>query len=127
MVNLIIKIMKEDLKTYILTLLIVLLSAILSYSKEITVKRLLIPTDNGLIYRDTLVNIVVLNNTSISINGKIIYNLKKEISFSEEDYIVYELYESKNEKFHLCFDINPDNSKIIQVILFSNNKYYCLR
>lgn len=119
--------MKIDLKTYTLPLLIVFLSALLANSKEITVKKLVIPTDNGLIYRDTLLNIVVLNNTSVSINGKIIYNLKKEVSFSEEDYIVYELYESKNEKFHLCFDINPDNSKIIQVILFSNNKYYCLR
>ena len=119
--------MKEDLKTYILTLLIVLLSAILSYSKEITVKRLLIPTDNGLMYKDTLINIVVLSNTSVSINGEIIYNLTREVTFSEEDYMVYDLYESKDESFHLCFDINPDNSKVMQVILFSNNKYYCLQ
>lgn len=119
--------MKTDLKTYILTLLIVFLSALLANSKEITVTKLLIPTDNGIIYRDTLVNIVVLNSTSISINGKIIYNLKKEVSFSQEDYTVYELYESKDEEFHLCFDINPDNSKVMQVILFSNNKYYCLQ
>lgn len=119
--------MKTDLKTYILTLLIVLLSAILSYSKEITVKKLLIPTDNGIVYRDTLLNIVVLNSTSISINGKIIYNLKKEVSYSQEDYVVYGLYESKGEEFHLCFDINPDNSKVMQVILFSKGEYYCLR
>jgi len=119
--------MKTDLKTYILTLLIVLLSAILSYSKEITVKRLLIPTDNGLMYKDTLINIVVLSNTSVSINGKIIYNLKKEVSYSKEDYMVYELYESKDESFHLCFHINPDTSKVMQIILFQSNKYYCFR
>ena len=119
--------MKNNLMNYILTLLIVLLSAVLSYSKEITVKKLVIPTDNGMVYRDTLLNIIVLNSTSISINGKIIYNLKKEVSFSLEDYVVYELYESKGEEFHLCFDINPDNSKIMQVILFQNNQYYCLR
>lgn len=127
MVNLIIKIMKEDLKTYILTLLIVLLSALLSYSKEITVKRLLIPTDNGLMYKDTLINIVVLSNTSVSINGEIIYNLTREVTFSVEDYMVYDLYESKDESFHLCFDINPDNSKVMQIILFQSNKYYCFR
>jgi len=119
--------MKENLKTYILTLLIVFLCTMLSYSKEITVKKLLIPTDNGLVYRDTLVNIRVLSNTSIIIDEQIIYNLKKEVSFSEEDYVVYELYESKDERFHLCFDINPDNSKIMQIILFSNNQYYCLK
>jgi len=119
--------MKTDLKTYILTLLIVLLSALLSYSKDITVKRLLIPTDNGLMYKDTLINIVVLSNTSVSINGEIIYNLTREVTFSEEDYMVYDLYESKDESFHLCFDINPDNSKVMQIILFQSNKYYCFR
>lgn len=115
------------LTTYILTLLIVFLSALLSYSKEVTITKLVIPTDNGLVYRDTSVNIKILSNTSVSINGKIIYNLTKEVSFSEEDYTVYELYENKDEEFHLCFDINPDNSKIMQIILFQNNKYYCLR
>jgi hypothetical protein len=119
--------MKEDLKTYILTLLIVLLSAILSYSKEITVKKLLIPKINGITYKDTLLNIVVLNSTSISINGIIKYNLIKKVSFSKEYYMVYESYKSKDNKFKLCFEIHPDTSKIIQVILFSNNKYYCLQ
>lgn len=119
--------MKTDLKTYILTLLIVLLSAILSYSKEITVKKLLIPTDNGIVYRDTLIDIKVLSNTSVSINGKMMYNLNREVTYSEEDYVIYDLYGSKDGKFHICFDINPDNSKVVQVILFSKGKYYCLR
>jgi len=115
------------LTTYILTLIIVFLSALLANSKEITIKKLIIPTDNGLVYRDTLIHIKVLSNTSVSINGDIFYNLNKEVSFSEEEYIVYELYESKGEEFHLCFDINPDNSKIMQVVLFQNNQYYCFR
>lgn len=127
MVNLIIKIMKTDLKTYILTLIIVFLSALLANSKEITIKKVVVPTDNGLVYRDTLLNIKVLSNTSIDINGEIIYNLTREVTFSEEDYMVYDLYESKNEDFHLCFDINPDNSKVMQIILFQSNKYYCFR
>ena len=119
--------MKEDLKTYILTLLIVFLSALLSYSKEITVKKLLIPKINGISYKDTLINIKVLNATSMSINGITKYNLIKKVSFSKEYYMVYESYKSKDNKFKLCFEIHPDTSKIIQVILFSNNKYYCLQ
>lgn len=115
------------MKTYILTLIIVFLSALFSYAKEITITKLVIPTDDGITYRDTIMDIRVLDSTSVSINGKITYNLFKTVFFSKEDYTVFELYETKGEEFHLCFDINPDNSKIMQVVLFQNNQYYCFR
>lgn len=95
--------------------------------KSVELRHLAIPTDSGLIYTDTSVIIDVISDNIISINGTVFSGLSREVGYSEEDYLVYDLYSNKDESFNVCFEIDPDNGNTKQVILYYNKEYYFFR
>lgn len=105
----------------------ILLLAKVANSKQIEVRHLVVPTQNGLEFRDTSLLIEITSTNSLSINGKLFTGLVREVSHSVEENIIYDLYSSRDESFNVCFDLDPDNGNILQVILYFKGNYYCFR
>lgn len=95
--------------------------------KSVELRYLVVPTDSGLSYRDTSVLIDVLSPSSISINGTVYSGLSREVTPSPEDDMIYDLYSNKDESFNVCFDLDPDNGDIKQVVMYHKQEYYCFR
>lgn len=96
-------------------------------TKSVELRYLVIATDSGLSYRDTSVLIDVVSGSSLKINGVLYSGLSREVTPSPEDDMIYDLYSNKDESFNVCFDLDPDNGDIKQVVMYHKQEYYCFR
>lgn len=122
------------MKKYIsLIVLGLLLSAILVMAndkkpvKEVELRHYILPTDSGTQYLDTSIVIEVFSDNSLIVNGVLFSNLIREVIPAPEDDMIYDVYSSKDDLFHVCLDLNPDNGEIMQVIMYHMGGYYCFR
>lgn len=117
--------MKNNLLTYILTLIIVFLCALSSKSKELKVTYYYEQTPEfQLIRRDTSI-LISLKGAIIKIGNKVFIAEKRKCYYSLDDYMIFDEY--KINKTKITFNIDPDNGNILQVKFNQNNQIYYYR
>lgn len=117
--------MKQNLLTYILTLIIVFLCAFSSNAKELKVTYYYEQTpEYELIRKDTSI-LISLKGTIIKIGDKVFIAKKRKCYYSSDDYMIFDEY--KIGKTKITFNLNPDNGNILQVDFKLNNQIYYYR
>lgn len=94
----------------------------------LNVKRELLPNDKGVSSKDTSLTIVISNDSKFvtikNFNSADTYMItKRTVSYSIEDYTVYDKYEN-NTGFCLILNKSPDDSRIIMIEIIINNITY---
>ena len=117
--------MKQNLLTYILTLLIVFLCALNSKAKDFNVSYYYEQTpEYELIRKDTSL-LISLQGTIIKIGNEVFISEKRKCYYSVEDYMIFDEY--KINKTKITFNLDPDNGDILQVEYKLNNQIYYYR
>ena len=117
--------MKNNLIQYILTLLIVILCALSTKSKDFTSRYFYEQTpEYKLIRKDTSLLISVKNGI-IKLGNQIFIVEKRRCYYSSEDYMIFDEY--KCNKTKITFNLDPDTGNILQVDYIFNNKIYYFR
>jgi len=117
--------MKQNLLTYILTLLIVFLCALNSKAKDFNVSYYYEQTpEYKLIRKDTSL-LISLQGTIIKIGNEVFISEKRKCYYSVEDYMIFDEY--KINKTKITFNLDPDNGDILQVEYKLNNQIYYYR
>ena len=117
--------MKQNLLTYILTLIIVFLCAFSSKGKEFKVTYYYEQTSEyELIRKDTSL-LISLQGAIIKIGDEVFISEKRKCYFSLEDYMIFDEY--KIDKTKITFNLDPDNGDILQVEYKLNNQIYYYR
>lgn len=113
------------LLNYVLTLLLVVLLALNSKSKDFNVSYYYEENpDNELVRKDTSL-LISLQGTIIKIGNEVFISEKRKCYYSVEDYMIFDEY--KINKTKITFNINPDNGNILQVDFKLNNQIYYYR
>ena len=113
------------LLNYVLTLLLVVLLALNSKSKDFNVSYYYEENpDNELVRKDTSL-LISLQGTIIKIGNEVFISEKRKCYYSVEDYMIFDEY--KIDKTKITFNLNPDNGDILQVDFKLNNQIYYYR
>ena len=117
--------MKQNLLTYILTLIIVFLLALNTKAKDFKSTYYYEQTpEYKLIRKDTSL-LISLKGVIIKIGDKIFIAEKRKCYFSIEDYMIFDEYQI--DKTKITFNLDPDNGDILQVEYKLNNQIYYYR
>lgn len=113
------------LLNYVLTLLLVVLLALNSKSKDFNVSYYYEENpDSELVRKDTSL-LISLQGTIIKIGNEVFISEKRKCYFSIEDYMIFDEY--KINKTKITFNLDPDNGDILQVEFKVNEKIYYYR
>lgn len=113
------------LLNYVLTLLLVVLLALNSKSKDFNVSYYYEENpDNELVRKDTSL-LISLQGTIIKIGNEVFISEKRKCYYSVEDYMIFDEY--KINKTKITFNLDPDNGDILQVDFKLNNQIYYYR
>lgn len=115
---------------YALLLLFILLLSLTGKAndKYFFIKKEILSTEKGVSKKDTSFTIVISEDckfiTIKTKNHSDTYSVtKRTVSYSVEDYTVYDKYET-GSGLYLILNKDPENSSIILIELFFNNKLY---